>query len=394
MAGYVHTFYGLIPPSKYFATHPKWFSMLKGTRVHPMAQLCLTNDEMRQELVKNLKARLRASPAATIASVSQNDWYGNCQCRKCRRLDRRERSPAGTMIHFVNKVAEEIEEEFPHVAISTLAYQYTRRPPHHVKPRPNVIVQLCSIECSFSRPLDHPRNSRFAGDLVGWSKICKRLYIWDYTTNFKHHLLPHPNLRVLAPNIRFFVRSNAKGIFEQGAPATPGAEMAELRAWVLAKLLWNPELDGKKLVDEFLEGYYGAAGPHLRAYLDVIHDAVEASGDRLGCFSPHTASFLSFETLCSGWRLLAAAEEAVKGKAELLSRVHVTQLPVMYAVMMRWDEMRRRAQATGAAWPLDSSIEKTFGRFMKVAKAKKINRLTERGKGFGVLEKAVKRAKR
>jgi len=49
------------------------------------AQLCLTNEQMRAELVKNLKARLRANPQATIASVSQNDWFNNCHCRSlCR----------------------------------------------------------------------------------------------------------------------------------------------------------------------------------------------------------------------------------------------------------------------------------------------------------------------
>ena len=34
------------------------------------AQLCLANEELRHELVKNLKARLRANPAATIASTA------------------------------------------------------------------------------------------------------------------------------------------------------------------------------------------------------------------------------------------------------------------------------------------------------------------------------------
>jgi len=30
--GFVHTFYPLIPPEKYFAQHPEWFSEIKGTR--------------------------------------------------------------------------------------------------------------------------------------------------------------------------------------------------------------------------------------------------------------------------------------------------------------------------------------------------------------------------
>jgi hypothetical protein len=349
---------------------------------------------MRKELVKNLKERLRNNPAATIASVSQNDWHRNCQCGKCAAIDKEEGSPAGSMLRFVNAVAKDIEEEFPNVAISTLAYQYTRKPPKITKPRHNVIVRLCSIECSFSKPLSDERNKDFRDDIVGWSKICNRLYIWDYTTNFRHHVMPHPNLRVLGPNVRFFADHNVKGIFEQGAYTTNGAEMAELRAWVLARMLWDPMRDGQELIDEFISGYYGPAGPHIKAYLQVTHDAVEASGDKLGCFSQHTAKFLSFETLSNGWAHLKAAEAAVRDNPDLTFRVQVAQLPVTYTFMMRWNEMRERCEAAGADWPMPDSIKTAYSHFMKVAKKKNITRLDEWNEGYGALEKALEQAKK
>ena len=389
--GFVHTFYSLIPPAKYFKDHPEWFSEINGKRSYKRAQLCLTNEEMRKELVKNLKTRLRENPAATIASVSQNDWHGNCQCSQCAAVEKEEGSPAGLVLRFVNVIAADIEKEFPNVAISTLAYQYTRKPPKLVKPRHNVIVRLCSIECSFSKPLADERNKKFQDDIVGWSEVCDRLYIWDYTTNFRHHIMPHPNLRVLGPNVKFFVDHNVKGIFEQGAYSTNGAEMAELRAWVLAKLLWDPTRDGQKLIDEFIEGYYGPAGPHIKAYLELTHDAVEASGDWLGCFSEHTAKFLSFETLSKGWAELKAAEAAVKDDPDLRFRVQVAQLPVMYTFMMRWDEMCDKAAAP-ADWPMPQSIKTVYERFVKVAKKKNITRLNEWNEGYGALEEALKRA--
>jgi len=392
--GHVHTFYRLIQPDKYFKDHPEWFSEINGKRTHKRGQLCLTNEAMRRELVKNLKARLRENPTATIASVSQNDWRGNCQCSRCAAIEKEEGSPAGLMLRFVNAVAADIEEEFPHVAVSTLAYQYTRKPPEYVKPRHNVIVRLCSIECSFSKPLADERNKAFRDDIVGWSEICNRLYVWDYTTNFKHHIMPHPNLRVLGPNVKFFVDHNVKGVFEQGAYTTNGAEMAELRAWVLAKLLWDPTRDGQELIDEFIDGYYGAAGPHIKAYLKLTHDAVEASGDYLRCFSQNTAKFLSFKVLSKGLAYLKYAEAAVGDNPDLRFRVQVAQLPVMYTFMTRWDEMREKAEATGADWPMPESIKDAFEHFMKVAKKKNITRLDEWNPGYGALEKALERAKK
>jgi len=392
--GFVHTFFPLIPPKKYFEDHPEWFSEIKGKRSHERTQLCLTNEEMRKELIKNLKERLRNNPAATIASVSQNDWRGNCQCSKCATIEKEEGSPAGLMLRFVNAVAGEIEDEFPNVAISTLAYQYTRKPPKITKPKPNVIVRLCSIECSFSKPLADERNKKFRDDIVGWSKICNRLYIWDYTTNFRHYIMPHPNLLVLGSNVKFFVDHNVKGIFEQGAYTSNGAEMAELRAWVLAKLLWDPTLDGRKLIGEFIEGYYGSASPLIKDYLEITHDAIEESGDQLGCFSQHTAKFLSFETLSKGWEKLKAAEATVTDDPGLHFRVQVAQMPIMYTFMMRWDEMREACQAGGADWPMADSIKATFEQFKVLANKNNVTRLNEWQEGFGALEKALERAKK
>jgi hypothetical protein len=168
--------------------------------------------------------------------------------------------------------------------------------------------------------------------------------------------------------------------------------MAELRAWVIARLLWNPALDAQKLIDEFIDGYYGPAGPHIKAYLTLTHDAVEASGDWLGCTSPHTAKFLSLDLLSRGMAHLKAAESAVAMDAELRFRVQVAQLPVMYTFMMRWDELRENAQVTATAWPMPDTIEETFDHFMTVAQTKGLTHLREYPSGFGALEEAVKRA--
>ncbi len=391
--GFVHTFYPLIPPDRYFNDHPEWFSEINGKRTCDHAQLCLTNEEMRQELVKNLKERLRNNPAATIASVSQNDWIGNCQCANCAAIDEKEGSPAGSLLHFVNAVAADIESEFPHVAIDTLAYQYTRTPPKFVKPRPNVIVRLCSIECSFSQPLADDRNAKFRDDITGWAPICSRLYIWDYTTNFSHYLLIHPNLRVLGPNVKFFADHNVKGLFEQGCYNTNGGEMAELRGWVLAKLLWNPTLDSHKLVNEFLAGYYGPAAPALYEYLQLTHNAVEASGDWLGCFSGIDAKFLTFDLLNRGMGILKKAEQAVQSDPELLFRVQVAELPILYALILRWDDMMYQAQQAKTDWPFAKAIDQVFEEFKVIAQKKNITRLTEGQEGYGTLEQAVQNAK-
>ncbi|MGD1009483.1 MAG: DUF4838 domain-containing protein [Candidatus Aminicenantales bacterium] len=375
--GFVHTFYRLIPPEKYFKDHPEWFSEIKGRRTSEDAQLCLTNEEMRRELVRNLKGFLRANPKATIASVSQNDCFNPCTCARCRAVDEEEGSPSGLLLRFVNAVAEDIEKEFPNVTIDTLAYQYTRKPPKVTRPRANVIVRLCSIECSFSKPLDDERNKEFFGDLKGWSAIADRLFVWDYTTDFAHYVQPHPNYRVLGPNIRLFVRNKVRGIFEQGAYESWGSEMAEMRAWMLAKLLWDPRSDPSQLREEFIKGYYGPAAGPVAEYLALLDKAVAEAGDYLGCYSPPGAKFLSLNTLVRSWNILRKAEERVEGTIEYGRRVKRVRMAVAYAVLAKWEALAREAAGRKAAWPWPSKREELLDWFLKAARSEGVTMISE-----------------
>jgi hypothetical protein len=351
--GFVHTFYPLVPPDKYFSEHPEWFSLVNGKRTASGAQLCTTNPKLRDFLVEQVREELRQSPAAGIVSVSQNDCLGACECANCKALDDAEGSHAGTMIALVNYIAEKIAPEFPNVAVDTLAYQYTRKPPRTLRTRANVIVRLCSIECNFREPLDDPSNAGFASDIRGWAQRADRLYIWDYVTDFWNYLQPHPNWFTLGPNLRFFQTNHVRGVFEEGAYQSHGAEMAELRAWVLAQLLYNPQQDDRALIREFLDGYYGPAGRPIERYLELLHEA--SRGSSLPCGSPTDVPFLGFKTLAEAEKIWQEAEQVVAGDEELLARVRLGHLPVRYIWLARWDALRKESAAAGAKWPLSDS---------------------------------------
>jgi len=368
--GFVHTFYSLVPPTN-FSAHPDWFSMVKAKRTTNYAQLCLTNPQLRDRVVARVKEWLRESPDARIVSVSQNDWHGWCECESCKAVDDREGSHAGTMLEFVNYIAGKIEPEFPDVAVDTLAYQYTRKPPRTARPRPNVIVRLCSIECDFREPFgsahDNAANAAFAQDIRGWADRCDRLYIWDYSTDFGHYVQPHPNWFVLGPDLRFFEQHHVHGVFSEGAYQSHGSEMAELRAWVLARLMWNPQRDGRALIREFVNGYYGTnAAPAILQYLDLMHEA--SRGHNLTCGSRIDAPFLAFEPLARAEALWRQAEEAAAADPELLARVRVGHLPVQYVFLQRWAALRKQCDDANAAWPLPESRKQFADEFSTAAK--------------------------
>ncbi|MCR5163328.1 MAG: DUF4838 domain-containing protein [Thermoguttaceae bacterium] len=362
----VHSFYPLIPPKKYFKDHPDWFPEIDGVRcvglpgwygtdpetrafldslpkeqIHADGtQLCLTNEEMRKELVKNALEALRKNPNANIISISQNDVQGFCTCEKCRAIDEANESHAGTLITFVNQVAEEIEKEFPNVWVDTIAYQYTRKPPKLVRPRHNVIIRLCSIECSFLQPLDgSEENADFKSDIEGWSRISPQLYVWDYVTNFVNYCIPHPNMNVLADNIRFFEKNRTIGLFEQGDKHTTVGDFVEARAWVIAHLMWNSAQDEKALWKEFFDGFYGPASEPLLKYLEIIHEQAEKTGIHLGCFRHTTKDWLDYETLKKADVEVKRALAAVADDPVLTERVKRALWAYHLNVLMRYNDL-------------------------------------------------------
>ncbi len=348
---FVHSFFPLLPPEKYFKDHPEWYSEIDGKRKHEHAQLCLTNDAMRAELTKNALEGLRKNPDAGFISISQNDWYGSCTCDPCKAVDDEEGSQAGTLIRFVNKVAEEIEKEFPDVWVETLAYQYTRKPPKLVKPRKNVVIRLCTIECSFVQPLESgEQNKPLREDMQGWSKIADNLFVWDYTVNFSAYMLPHPNHRVLASNVRFFVDNNTIGLFAQGDSFCTAGDFARLKTWVLSRLMWNPSLDENKLFHEFVTGYYGPdAAPIIEEYRKLILDEAEKSGVYLKCFMNTTSDWLDSDTLSKAVALMDKAVAAAKDDT-VRNRIRRDRLPIDLVFMKEYHSLKRQAALNGKSF--------------------------------------------
>ena len=272
--GSCHTFNTLMPPDEFFDSHPEYFSFENGKRIKNPSQLCLTNPDVLRIVTERVLGRIRKDPGAKFYGVSQNDWLHYCRCEQCKAVDEEEESHAGTMIRFVNAVAEAVEKEFPDVVIETLAYQYTRKPPKKTKLRHNVVPCLCTIECDFARPIDvsqYRENISFRRDIEGWRKQTGQLYVWDYTTDFPNYTMPFANVLALQGNLKFFRDNNVKEIFEQGAYQGRHGDFAELKSWLLAKWMWNPELPIEPLLKDFFEGYYGKGAPYVRRYFDELH---------------------------------------------------------------------------------------------------------------------------
>ena len=378
--GFVHTSYALLsypdpppasrgPPAALYEAHPEWFWPRGAAGATTYGQLCWSNASLVAFVTAQARAILRAQPDAAILSVSQNDNGARCLDAAEEALNDASGSPIGALLTAVNTIAAALEPEFPHVAVDTLAYQWSRSAPTSgLRPRPNVIVRLCTIECDFAHPLTHPNNAPFQTDMEAWAKISNRTYIWDYVTNFRHYVAPFPNWGVLVPNIRYFAAHGVRGVFEEGTYGTSGGDLGELKDYLMARALWDPSVDADELTATFLSGYYSdAAAPHVRAYMDAQLGAIDASAYYMHESFDVDAPFLANATalLASAHALASASAAVASADVRFVRRVEAAQMPVMYVALFRWDALRKAAAAAGAAWPYNATKRPQFDEFSR-----------------------------
>ena len=336
---FVHTFQTLIPVKTYFDKHPEWFSEIHGQRVRD-GQLCLSNPAVLEELCKNLEVKMKEHPEKKIWSVSQNDNESSCTCEHCRHLDSLYGGPTGTMIWFVNQVAE----RFPDKTISTLAYQQTRRPPQNIKPADNVNIMFCSIECQRTYPIESETGEHsFQSDMEGWTSLTQNIFLWDYVVQFRNYMDPFPNLHVIQPNLQNFHRHNIPMIFEQGSGHNI-TENCEWRTFLIAHLLWDVNTNVEELRDRFLDVYYGEnRSIFVKQYFDVMQQALLDSKQKLNIYGyPINAKdgYLSPEKIKYYQSLFASAykeqptEECTKEERQIYDdRLRLLELSLDFAVL-------------------------------------------------------------
>jgi len=345
---FVHTFHGLFPEDEYLSAHPEYY-MLNDQNKRVSTQLCTTNLEVIRLVKEKVRMVLKANPYAELISISKNDGGGTCLCANCKSLDDAEGSKMASLMVLVNAVANDIEKDYPHVLISTLAYGETGPLPKTMRPNKNVSIMLCSDKTGAWRRPFEPTEICEIGTLVkNWSKVCKRLFIWDYNINFSHYLAPMPNLDIMAENIRFYLANNAEGVMLQANYQTVGSERDWMRSWVAAKLLWNPSLNLYDLIDDFIFGYFGKAAPAVAQYNRLLQKQEEIYKTELSGkwlmdhkYKPIRYDmdhpFLSKEFLYYSTQLYDQAEKLAENQ-QVLDRVQRDRLPITYVKLVRGPE--------------------------------------------------------
>jgi hypothetical protein len=383
----IHTYEFQVPPGKYFKDHPEYFALINGKR--SSQQLCETNPDVIRIVTQAVLREIKGHPHAKFTPVARNDGRGYCTCPTCKRLTARNGSTAAPQLFLLNRIGEAIEKDYPDALLITTAYLDTVDPPTDMRPRKNVAIWLCNDLHSWKYPFtcfaddNHARSKRYRNAVVGWTKICDQVYIWDYFVNFSHYLAPMPNMHVLKPSVDFYVAHHVKGIMFQGVREDPG-ERSAMRCWVIAKLLWDPSRDVSALTEDYVRGYFEDAAEPILEYYRLLEEArvhnmatlAEPAADKHkkdvdgsilddgGIRFCMETPFLSQRFLNQASTLFDKAESLAESE-QIRHRVDIERLPVIYVKLRQGP----------ALW--GKSYAKLLDQFEAVARREHITHLRE-----------------
>lgn len=290
-----HSHFRIMPKETYYKDHPDWYSK-DGT------QLCLTNEEMKAEFIKNLKVVISTHPNDKYILLGQEDSNTFCNCDNCQEAIKKYGTPSGVDMIFVNSVAEEIENWLAEVdpgrelLIGTFAYFKTLPAPatyneetktwtanaEEVKARDNVFIFVAPLETNYSYSFLNTKNSLIKNAFEGWSAITDKFAIWTYSANYFSYFTNFLNFSTQAQQYRELRDLGAFSVFDLGPWDTATPTFDKLRIYVSSQLLWNADQNVDDLIDDFLRNYYKEAYPAMREYFDTTRTYLEYLRNRFG----------------------------------------------------------------------------------------------------------------
>ena len=291
--GQAHTLMAEYVTADNFAEHPEWFSWIiekqkDGTviRERRPEQLCLSNPEVYEQIKKHVFEILESDaydPTAPmqIISLSQADNQYYCMCDDCytfrkqheRADDQEGLCDAAFYLDLCNKISAEVKAKgYTNVYIDMLAYTYNLKPPVNMTMDDHVIVRYAAISRCYAHDCDDAkclRNGEVIKHLQGWANLANtyggQLWIWDYNANFRDTTGPYMNLDMLCHDIKYYRDIGVSGIYLQSNDAhnRTNTEFGDLRLYLGAVLLENPDADTKKETMFFLNEFYGDSAPYI-----------------------------------------------------------------------------------------------------------------------------------
>lgn len=282
-----HAFGAMVPPSKHGPAHPEYFALVNGKRLWDNydgkhgAQLCTSNPDVVRLVTEYCIRTFDEHPEYEMISISPNDGGGFCECERCRSLDTgsyetqnldpeagggRTRVITDRIMTFANQVTEGVVRRHPGKKLSILAYGAYRQPPARVRIHPSLNIQY-HLRANMHWDPEAARKEFEA--IAGWAKAATNLGVTEFLIQGALADMPRLFPEPMAVSIRRIQESNYQ---HYGTQAGEGFATNGLNYYVLGKLLWDPSLDHREVIRDYVEKGFGKAAPAMMRYYAGLMD--------------------------------------------------------------------------------------------------------------------------
>jgi hypothetical protein len=285
-----------------------------------LRQPCLSHPDVIDAVRRNVKAAAEKATPDSVFRVVQED-APRCECDRCRAVWAEHGDAASSVvILLVNQLARDLAEMGrPDIKIGTLAYAWSAAPPENLPVEPNVRIQFATyhgcLQHGYGTP-DCPTNLKMYRDILTWKGLRDDLIFWHYSPNFADYLQPPVNFESIGPQLRAMHDAGMKGMFLQGPGSGINLPFADMMIYVAAHLLWNPDLESMRLVNEFVDLHYGSAAPQVLEFLALISRTIRDNPGHSNCNGHLREWGLSREVGLEGIEIFKRAMEAADSPQE------------------------------------------------------------------------------
>ena len=335
-------------------------------------QPCFTNEDILEAIdnyaVNYVESRLKSGQqiGRELIAVDVAQWdgmyYTFCSCKNCLEVERVEGYHSGPYLRMANRVCELLDEKYPGMCASILAYCGTDKLPNVTRPAHNLYVAYCfylsdayescqnhcisGADCGWTASISNVSNRIAAERFEEWAAVTdpSMFQIWYYPLKYNNYCYNAPFYLTLLDDMKYLASFGVGHVYLCSGGGNGNVNM-ELACYMCSRFAWDASItkeEGFAIMREWFEIVYGDAG-------DLLYELAileEQAGDRAGCwssFNGHTKDHVDYDFIADhAGQIISTADKALAlaGSADEYAVIDKYTLGFRFLVLLSlYDDM-------------------------------------------------------
>ncbi|HPP59325.1 MAG TPA: DUF4838 domain-containing protein [Candidatus Hydrogenedens sp.] len=302
--------------------------------------VCFTSETIKRTFLNFIKRQIDSYPERKFWMIDTGDIDNVCSCKNCQELVNNTGAIISPLLKMLNDVVEEIEKLYSErdLRFCLSLRNSLRKAPQNMQVHQKIFLALSTDTCDVANSLDNPTsttNACFLDDLKAWSNITPNILIQYYVgANYYCGLFHQAELFNFQKNIQLFDHYQVRGIIicTPSQKVFPFTEFGALKSYILARLIWDPDLIIEEEINRFLSIYYGSAGTKFAEFLNYQKEFVKKNNVRCSIYQRVPWWNADYTTFAE--KIIQQTMNMTFYSEEVYNRVLQTTMPLYYSSLI------------------------------------------------------------